>query len=196
MKRFLLKTLDITLTIIMILSALYAVFNMTMTFLPVEIQTTVYSALHMSQEYIATFSISSAINAVILVSSKIIQTNMKVALSSKLAKAESVISNGIASNDKILERTNEIITSLNVLQDLNNAILSVQKVTTERNIKASDKLVLLSEKEAYKGALADIEKAKEKLKEIDNISKVFKKEKVVEIEKIVEKVVDPLEGRV
>lgn len=196
MKRFLLKTLDITLTIIMILSALYAVFNMTMAFLPVEIQTTVYSALHMSQEYIATFSISSAINAVILVASKIIQTNMKVALSSKLAKAESVISNGIASNDKILERTNEIITSLNVLQDLNNAVLSVQKVTTERNIKASDKLVLLGEKEAYKGALADIEKAKEKLKEIDNISKVFKKEKVVEIEKIVEKVVDPLEGRV
>lgn len=196
MKRFLLKTLDITLTIVMILSALYAVFNMTMTFLPVEIQTIVYSALHMSQEYIATFSISSAINAVILVSSKIIQTNMKVALSSKLAKAESVISNGIASNDKILERTNEIITSLNVLQDLNNAVLSVQKVTTERNIKASDKLVLKGEKEAYKGALADIEKAKEKLKEIDNISKVFKKEKVVEVEKIVEKVVDPLEGRV
>ena len=100
----------------------------------------------MSSEYIATFSISSAINAVILVSSKIIQTNMKVALSAKLAKAEHVISTGIASNDKILERTNEIINSLNVLQDLNNAILSVQKVTTERNIKASDKLVLKGEK--------------------------------------------------
>jgi hypothetical protein len=196
MKKFLLKTLDITLTVIMILSALYAVFNMTMTFLPVEIQTQVFNWLHMSSEYIATFSISSVINAVILVSSKIIQTNMKVALSAKLAKAEHVISNGIASNDKILERTNEIINSLNVLQDLNNAVLSVQKVTTERNIKASDKLVLKSEKEAYKNALLDIEKAKEKLKAIDNISKVFKKEKVVEIEKIVEKVVDPLDGRV
>ena len=41
MKKFLLKTLDITLTVIMILSALYAVFNMTMAFLPVEIQTQV-----------------------------------------------------------------------------------------------------------------------------------------------------------
>ena len=150
----------------------------------------------MSSEYIATFSISSVINAVILVSSKIIQTNMKVALSAKLAKAEHTISNGIASNDKILERTNEIINSLNILQDLNNAVLSVQKVTTERNIKASDKLVLKGEKEAYKKALLDIEKAKEKLNDIDNISKVFKKEKVVEIEKIVEKVVDPLDGRV
>ena len=99
-------------------------------------------------------------------------------------------------NDKILERTNEIINSLNILQDLNNAVLSVQKVTTERNIKASDKLVLKGEKEAYKNALLDIEKAKEKLKAIDNISKVFKKEKVVEVEKIVEKVVDPLDGRV
>jgi hypothetical protein len=196
MKKFLLKTLDITLTVIMILSALYAVFNMIMAFLPVEIQTQVFGWLHMSSEYIATFSISSVINAVILVLSKMLQANMKVALSAKLAKAEHVISNGIASNDKILERTNEIINSLNVLQDLNNAILSVQKVTTERNIKASDKLVLKGEKEAYKNALLDIEKAKEKLKDIDNISKVFKKEKVVEVEKIVEKVVDPLEGRV
>ena len=62
MKKFLLKTLDITLTVIMILSAYMLYLIWQLTFLPVEIQTQVYGWLHMSSEYIATFSISSAIN--------------------------------------------------------------------------------------------------------------------------------------
>jgi len=49
----------------------------------------------------------------------------------------------------------------------------VQKVTTERNIKASDKLVYKSEKEAYQEALEQIEKAKQELSEINNISTVY-----------------------
>lgn len=196
MKKFLLKTVDITLTIIMILSALYAVFNLTMSFLPAEIQTTVYTALRMSTEYIATFSISATVNAVILISSKLLQVNLKMRTNEKLANSEKVIQSGKQSNNAVLEKVNELISNINILQDLNNAVLSVQKVTTERNIKASGKLVRDSEKQAYKDALKDIEKAKGKLKQVDNIQKVFEREEVIEIEKIVEKVVDPLDGRV
>ena len=196
MKRFLLKTLDVILTIVMVFSVLYAVFNLTMTFLPVEIQTKVFTALKMSGEYIATFSISATINAVVLISSKLLQIKTKADLSSKLAKAEKVIANGMQSNDIILERTNEIISNMNILQDLNNAVLSVQEVNAKRNVKASDKLFLKGEKEQYKKALTDIEKAKEKLSKIDNISKVFEKTETKVKEVIVKKEIDDMAGRV
>jgi len=87
-----------------------------------------------------------------------------------------------------------VINNLNVLQDLTNALLSVQKITTERNIKASDKLVYKDEKEAYKQALEEIENAKAKLAEINNISTVYEKTEVKEV--VVEKEKDLMTGRV
>ena len=77
MKKFILKSLDIILTIVMIGSVIYSLFNLVMSLLPIEIQAQVYGWLHMSSEYIATFSISAAINAAVLVATKIAQTDRK-----------------------------------------------------------------------------------------------------------------------
>lgn len=194
MKKVILKTLDILLTIVMIASAIYAVFNMVMSFLPAEIQQTVYDALHMSSEYIATFSVSATINAAVLVATKIAQTYSRIKLTAQLTKAEEVNTNTVMANETVVERTNAAINNLNVIQGLIGALLSIQKVNAERNIKASDKLVYKEEKEAYKQALEEIETAKAKLAEINNVATVYEKTEVKEI--IVEKEQDNLSGRV
>lgn len=195
MKKFLLKTMNFILNVIMVASCLYAIFNLVMTFLPADIQETVYNFLNMSSEYIATFSISATINAVVLIAAKIAQTYTKVKLELELSKAEKVIDNAVSVNEAVIERTNAVINNLNLLQEMNNALLSVQKVTTERNIKASDKLVYTEEKEEYKKALEEIEKAKADLEMVNNISTVYEKTEIKEV--IVEKQAeDELEGRV
>lgn len=194
MKKVILKTLDILLTIVMIASAIYAVFNMVMSFLPAEIQKTVYDALHMSSEYIATFSVSATINAAVLVATKIAQTYSRIKLTAQLTKAEEVNTNTVMANETVVERTNAAINNLNVIQGLIGALLSIQKVNAERNIKASDKLVYKEEKEAYKQALEEIETAKAKLAEINNVATVYEKTEVKEV--IVEKEQDNLSGRV
>lgn len=194
MKKFILKTLDVILTIVMVISVLYAIFNLVMSFLPAEIQKIVYTALHMSSEYIATFSVSATINAAVLVATKVAQTYSRIKLNAQLAQSENVNANTVIANEAVIERTNAVINNLNVLQDLTNALLSVQKITTERNIKASDKLVYKDEKEAYKQALEEIENAKAKLAEINNISTVYEKTEVKEV--VVEKEKDSMTGRV
>lgn len=194
MKRFILKTLNIILTIILVISVLYSMFNLVMGFLPSEIQKQVYGWLHMSSEYIATFSISAVINSAVLVATKIAQTQSRIRLNARLYDNEQVVKNDIAVNKTVIDRENEIITRQNLIIALINSLLSVQKVTTERNIKASDKLVYKSEKEAYIQALEQINAVQEQLKEIDNITTVYEKTEVKEI--IVEKEDDTLSGRV
>jgi len=195
MKNITLKIINFALTLVMIASVLYAVFNMTMAFLPAEVQAEVYGWLRMSQEHIATFSISSTINAIVLVGVKMAQTHTRVNLMGKLAKAEQTINNGIVINDKVTDGFNAVATNIAVLQRLNNALLSVQRVTAERNVNSSDKLVTASEKEAYKNAIKEIEDAQKELQEINNIYKVYEKTEVKEV--IVEKTEEEkLSGRV
>lgn len=194
MKKFILKALDIILTIIMVVSVVYSLFNLVMSLLPVEIQAQVYGWLHMSSEYIATFSVSAAINAAVLVATKIAQTYTRIKLSTKLFESEQVIHNDIAVNEKVVERTNAVINNLNVTQSLLNAILSVQKINAERNIKASEQLVYKAEKEAYTQALTEIEDARAQLANINNMATIYEKTEVKEV--VVEKEVDKLSGRV
>ncbi len=194
MKKFILKTLDIILTIIMVVSVVYSLFNLVMSLLPVEIQAQVYGWLHMSSEYIATFSVSAAINAAILVATKLAQTYTRIKLSTKLFESEQVIHNDIAVNEKVVERINAVINNLNVTQSLLNALLSVQKINAERNIKASEQLVYKAEKEAYTQALTEIEDARAQLANINNMATIYEKTEVKEI--VVEKEVDKLSGRV
>ncbi len=194
MKKFILKALDVILTIVMIGSVIYSLFNLVMSLLPIEIQAQVYGWLHMSSEYIATFSISAAINAAVLVATKIAQTYTRIKLSTKLLESENVIHNDIAVSEKVVERTNEVINNQNIVLTLLNALLTVQKVNVERNIKASDQLVYKAEKDAYVQALAEIEDAKCKLAEISNLVAVYEKTEIKEI--VVEKEVDKLSGRV
>lgn len=194
MKKFLLKALDVIINIIMIASSIYAVFNLVMTFLPVEIQTVVFNWLHMSQEYIATFSISATINAAILIFTKIAQTQTRIALTSKLTKAELVIQNDVALYEQMKNRFNVLADNYKAQQQMLNALLEVQKVTTERNINASEKLVRKFEKDAYKRALETIEKAQQMLQDLNNITSVYERTEIKEI--VVPKDSDDITGRV
>ena len=194
MKKAVLKTIDVILTIIMIVSALYAVFNLVMIFLPTEVQTQVYGWLNMSEEYIATFSISSVINAAVLVSSKLIQTYSRISLTNTLSQAENTINENLAVDAAVVNRVNSMIDNQKAIQALLEALLSVQKVTTERNIKASEKLVNKAEKEAYKSALEQIKQVETQLEELKNITSVYERTETKEV--IVEKEVDSLSGRV
>lgn len=196
MKKVLLKIMNFLLNVVMVVSVIYALFNVVMSFLPADIQSQVYGLLHMSQEYIATFSISAVINAAVLVATRLGQIWTRTNLTSKLLQAEQVIKNNVEIDEKVVDRINTLIDGVNVLQQLTNAIVEVQKVTTERNINASDKLVHLSEKEAYKSALEVIEQAQEKLKELANITSVYERTEVKVIEQIVKKDDDSLTGRV
>ena len=194
MKNFILRTLNVILNIVMILSVIYSLFNIVMSFLPEDTQRTFYDFLHMSSEYIATFSVSATINAGVLVASKIASTVTRINMQTKLLENEKVMQNDILVNEKVIEKSNEIISSLRGLIGLSNALLTVQEVTTKRNISASELLVNANEKEAYQKALLDIEKAKDALVELNNITNVYEKTEVKEVEVIKEK--DELEGRV
>ena len=194
MKKFLLKTLDITLNIIMVISALYAIFNLVMTFLPTDIQAQVFGWLHMSEEYIATFSISSVFNAAVLVGSKLIQTYNKINLTAMITHQQQTISNDLAVNEQVVNRTNVLIDNIKVVEKQLDAILTVNKVNVERNIDSSEKLVNKAQKTAYKSALAVIEDAKASLEELKNITSVYEREEIKEV--IVKKEVDSLSGRV
>lgn len=194
MKKFLMKTLDITLNIIMVISALYAIFNLVMTFLPADIQAQVFGWLHMSEEYIATFSISSVVNAAVLVGSKLIQTYNKINLTAMITHQQQTISNDLAVNEQVVNRTNVLIDNIKVVEKQLDAILTVNKVNVERNIDSSEKLVNKAQKTAYKSALAVIEDAKASLEELKNITSVYEREEVKEV--IVEKEHDSLSGRV
>lgn len=194
MKKFLLKTLDITLNIIMVISAIYAIFNLVMTFLPADIQAQVFGWLHMSEEFIATFSISSVINAAVLVGSKLIQTYNKINLTAMITHQQQTISNDLAVNEQVVSRTNVLIDNIKVVEKQLDAILTVNKVNVERNIDSSEKLVNKAQKTAYKSALAVIEDAKASLEELKNITSVYEREEIKEV--IVEKEVDSLSGRV
>ena len=194
MKKFLMKTLDITLNIIMVISALYAIFNLVMTFLPADIQAQVFGWLHMSEEYIATFSISSVVNAAVLVGSKLIQTYNKINLTAMITHQQQTISNDLAVNEQVVNRTNVLIDNIKVVEKQLDAILTVNKVNVERNIDSSEKLVNKAQKTAYKSALAVIEDAKASLEELKNITSVYEREEIKEV--IVEKEHDSLSGRV
>ncbi len=194
MKTFLLKSLNVILTLIMIVSALYAVFNLVMTFLPSDISRLVYNWLRISQEYIATFSVTVTINAAILIATKLLQTISNTKLLSKLADAQKVINQGVSANDAVVERANSIVNNMNVIQDLTNAIVAVQKVTAKRNINANDIVVSSEEKDEYKKAIEAIEAAQSKLTELKNISTVFEKTEIREV--IVERTKDEFSGRV
>lgn len=194
MKKFLLKTLDVTLNIIMVLSAIYAIFNLVMTFLPADIQTTVFEWLHMSEEYIATFSISSIINAAVLVGSKLIQTYNKINLTTMITHQQETLSNNLAINEQVVNKTNVLIDNIKVVETLLDAVLTVNKVNVERNIDASEKLVNKAQKDAYKLALETIEKAKTAFEELKNITSVYERTEIKEV--IVEKDDNSLSGRV
>lgn len=194
MKKFLLKTLDITLNIIMVISALYAIFNLVMTFLPADIQSQVFGWLHMSEEYIATFSISSIINAAVLVGSKLVQTYNKINLTAMIAHQQQTISNDLAVNEQVVNRANVLIDNMKTIETMLNAVLTVNKVNIERNIDSSEKLVNKAQKDAYKSALKVIEDAQKTLEELKNITSVYERTEIKEV--IVEKEVDSLSGRV
>lgn len=194
MKKFLLKTADVILNIIMIASVLYAVFNLVMTFLPVEIQTKVFNWLNMSQEYITTFSISSVFNAAVLVGSKLLQTHNKIALTSMITHQEKTLINNLEVNEQVVDRVNVLVDNIKAVKTQLQAVLTVNKVNCERNIKASEQLVNSAEKDAYKSALQVIEDAQATIQELDNITSVYEKTEIKEV--IVEKEHDPLSGRV
>lgn len=194
MKKFILKTFDVILNIVMALSAIYAIFNLVMTFLPVEIQSKVFNWLHMSQEYIVTFSISSIINATILVGSKLLQTHNKLNLTTLINHQQKTLVNNLEVNAQVVDRVNSMINDINAIKTQLNAVLTVNKVNVERNIEASDKLVRKSEKEAYKSALKTIEEAQKTIKELNNITSIYERTDVKEI--VVEKEHDSLSGRV
>lgn len=194
MKKFLLKTADVILNIIMIASVLYAVFNLVMTFLPVEIQTKVFNWLNMSQEYITTFSISSVFNAAVLVGSKLLQTHNKIALTSMITHQEKTLINNLEVNEQVVDRVNVLVDNIKAVKAQLQAVLTVNKVNCERNIKASEQLVNSAEKDAYKSALQVIEDAQATIQELDNITSVYEKTEIKEV--IVEKEHDPLSGRV
>ncbi len=194
MKKFILKTFDVILNIVMVLSVIYAIFNLVMTFLPVEIQSKVFNWLHMSQEYIATFSISSIINATILVGSKLLQTHNRINLTTLINHQQKTLVNNLEVNAQVVDRVNSMINDINAIKTQLNAVLTVNKVNVERNIEASDKLVRKSEKEAYKLALKTIEETQETMKELSNITSVYERTDVKEV--VVEKEHDSLSGRV
>lgn len=196
MKNFLLKATNVLINIILIISCIYSVFNIVMSFLPADIQIQVYGWLHMSQEYIATFSISSAVNAAVIVASKVIQAQTRLALTTKLDRAERTITQNANMNEVVVERTNAAINNINMLIKAFDALLTMQKVNAERNINASEKLVYKSEKEAYQAALDAMSKAQDEIRELANISTVYEKTEIKEVVVEKETSTDKMSGRV
>jgi len=196
MKNFLLKATNVLINIILIISCIYSVFNIVMSFLPADIQIQVYGWLHMSQEYIATFSISSAVNAAVIVASKVIQAQTRLALTTKLERAERTITQNANMNEVVVERTNAAINNINMLIKAFDALLTMQKVNAERNINASEKLVYKSEKEAYQAALDAMSKAQDEIRELANISTVYEKTEIKEVVVEKETSTDKMSGRV
>ncbi len=181
MKTKKLKILNFIINIVLWASVIYSVFNVVMAFLPVDIQLTVYNWLHMSQEYIATFSVSSIINASVIVASKLIQSSTRTALTKQLIKAENTIIADNQLKENVVEKFNLLVDNAKVIEEELYALMQVQEITAKRNIGASDMLVLPEEKEAYKKSIETIEKARQSFKNLKNITNVYEKTEIKEV---------------
>lgn len=194
MKTFFMKLLDVVLNIIMVVSAIYAVATMVISFLPVESQTQIFEWLKMSKENIATFSVSSVISSAVLVGSKILQTYSKLNLTKLVNSSQAVINDNLKIDAQCVERVNKMIDNQANVQLILNTLLEVQKANIIRNINASEQLVKIEEKKMYKQALENIQNLQNQLQLIPNITSVYEKTEVKEI--IVKKEVDEMAGRV
>lgn len=171
---------------ILTVSFIYLLANAILYLLPTELQLQVIRALKLSKQTMLTLTTTASVNVAILLVAKFGQKQSKLALHKKLAEVNAVLEQTNNLNDKVAEKTGRVLQNQQVLEELLFALLEVQKVNVERNLKASKALVQESEKEGYIKALERIEKAIESYKQVEQMQAVITTTKEVVIEKVVE----------
>lgn len=192
MKKLFRFLFNLVIYFILTVSFIYLLANAILYLLPTELQLQVIRALKLSKQTMLTLTTTASVNVVILLVAKFGQRQSKIALHKKLAEVNAILEQTNNLNDIVAEKTGQVLQNQQVLEELIFALLEVQKVNVERNLKASKALVQESEKEGYIKALERIEKAIESYKQVEQMQAVITTTKEV----IIEKVVETKEGRV
>lgn len=192
MKKFFRCIVNIVIYFILTVSFIYLLANAVLYLLPAETKEQIIKALHLSRQTMLTLTGTATVNLAILIVAKFGQRQSKIALHKKLAEVNAVLEETSNLNDTIAEKTGQVLHNQKVLEELVLALLEVQKVNVERNLKASEALVQESEKEAYNRALQAIERAVANYKQLDKMQAI----KMTTKEVLVELPVEQKEGRV
>ncbi len=192
MKKLFRFLFNLVIYFILTVSFLYLLANAVLYVLPTDIKEQIITALQLPRQTMLTLTTTASVNVAILLVAKFGQRQSRVALHKKLAEVNAVLEQTNNLNDTVAEKTGQILNNEKVLEELVLALLEVQKVNVERNLKASKALVQESEKLAYTRALQRIEEAIKSYRQIEQMQAVITTTKEV----LVEKVVETKEGRV
>lgn len=193
MKKFFRFIINLVIYFILTISFLYLLANAILYLLPTEIKEQVIATLKLSPQTMLTLTSTATVNLAILLVAKWGQIHSKIALNKKLAEVNAVLEQTNNLNDKVAEKTGQVLNNQKVLEELVFALVKVHKVNVERNLKASKTLVQDTEKQAYTRALQEIEKAIQSYKQVEQLQAIVTTTKEV----LVERVVEPREeGRV
>lgn len=192
MKKLFRFLFNLVICFILTVSFIYLLANAILYLLPTEIKEQIITTLHLPRQTMLTLTTTASVNVAILLVAKFGQRQSKIALHKKLAEVNAILEQTNNLNDIVAEKTGQVLQNQQVLEELIFALLEVQKVNVERNLKASKALVQESEKEGYIKALERIEKAIESYKQVEQMQAVITTTKEV----IIEKVVETKEGRV
>ena len=192
MKKFFSCIINLVIYFILTVSFLYLLANAVLYLLPADIKEKVIAVLHVSRPTMITLTSTATVNLAILIVAKFGQRQSKLALHKKLAEVNAVLEQTSNLNDTVAEKTGQVLHNQQVLEELVLALLEVQKVNVERNLKASKTLVQESEKEAYNRALQAIERAVANYKQLDEMQAI----KMTTKEVLIELPVEQKEGRV
>jgi hypothetical protein len=124
MKQFIIRILNIVIGLLVLGSALYAVFGVTMLYLPEEWQTRVFEWLRLTPETLATFSVSAIINVVLFA------TNWAIRLNSK----KQLLQNEIVMNNNIFYQT-QMTKAFEGLKALTEKVADSQTVLVDKGEK-------------------------------------------------------------
>lgn len=192
MKKLFRFLFNLVIYFILTVSFIYLLANAILYLLPTEIKEQIITTLQLPRQTMLTLTTTASVNVAILLVAKFGQRQSRVALHKKLAEVNAVLEQTNNLNDTVAEKTGQILNNEKVLEELVLALLEVQKVNVERNLKASKALVQESEKLAYTRALQRIEEAIKSYRQIEQMQAVITTTKEV----LVEKVVETKEGRV
>lgn len=124
MKNIIIKILNAVIGLLVLGSALYSIFGITVLYLPSELQNQLFNWLNISPEVLATFSVSAIVNVVLFTTNWITKINSK----------KQLLENQIVMDNNAITQT-QITNEMQALKNLFTKIADSQIVTADKGAK-------------------------------------------------------------
>lgn len=183
MKKFFKFLAQLAIYFIAVVSIVYLLANAILYLLPADTKDKVMTALHISPATVFTLTGTATVNLAILLVAKWGQIQSKNTLNKKLAEVNVILQEASHVNESAAEKAEQVVENQQMLKELVLALLAVQKINVERNLKASTTLVQPLEKEAYTQVLQQIQTAVANHAALENKEKTIAKKIVLKEQK-------------